>query len=113
MPGLNATARASYRPIGARTKRVKLSQPVTVTDSKGGRSKTWVEYGKAWGSVSELPFAKNEAEAAMIRVVEIPYRDDVAVGHRVEVGSLVLKVILLGNPELRNKALQMHCAEEN
>jgi head-tail adaptor len=111
MPSLNAQARASYKAIGDRHQRVTLWSATLTVDALGGTSEVWAEYGSAWGAVSELPFAKDEANAAMLRIVEIPYRSDVQTGHRVSVGTLTLKILLVGNPELRNKALQLHCGE--
>ena len=111
MPSLNAQARASYKSIGDRHRRVTLSSATQTVDTLGGVSEVWAAYGSAWGAVSELPFAKDEASAAMLRIVEIPYRADVQVGHRVSVGGLTLKILLVGNPERRNKSLQLHCGE--
>ena len=110
MPGLNANARVSYAPIGERNRRVTLSSSTVTTDAMGGRSETWSDYGKAWAKVAAQPFVVSETEASVLYIIEIPYREDVAEGHRVTVQGMTLKVLAVVNPELRNKALQLHCS---
>lgn len=111
MPGINANARVSYRSIGDRRKRVTLSSSTVTEDEMGGKSETWADYGKVWGAVNAQPFVLNEQQASVLYIVEIPYRSDVATGHRVTIGALVLKVLAVVNPELMNRALQLHCGE--
>lgn len=113
MPALNANQRASYKSIGDRNQRVTLLSPTSVTDALGGVSETWASYGDAWAAVTVAPLVKDETNAAVLYVVELPHRTDVAKGHRVEVKDLTLKVLAVVNPELRNKALQLHCGEAN
>lgn len=111
MPSLNASQRASYRSSGDRSKRVTLSSATTVTDGLGGRTETWSDYGKAWGSVTAQADIKSESESTVLYVIEIPYRSDVTKGHRASVGGKTLKVLEVVNPEMRNKAVQLHCGE--
>jgi SPP1 family predicted phage head-tail adaptor len=109
MPGLNANQRVAYKATGDRIKRVRLSRPTVTVDGMGGETQTWSEYGQAWAAITEQPFVVTETQATVLRIVEVPYRPDVAEGHRVSLGSQVWSVLAVVNPEQRNRALQLHC----
>jgi SPP1 family predicted phage head-tail adaptor len=106
---LNSNQRVAYKATGDRVKRIALLKPTVVVDGMGGETRTWSEYGKAWAAVTEQPFVVNETQATVLRIVEIPYRNDVADGHRVTSGSHTWSVLAVVNPEQRNRALQLHC----
>ena len=103
--------RHAWKPIGNRNVSVTLQVPTNVTDSMGGRTQTWSTYGHEYASVTPQPFVVSEQEASVLYVIECPFRDDVALGHRVLTDDLTLKVIAIVDPELRHRAVVLHCAE--
>ena len=115
MPGMGPTR------IGAGQRRhlAALQEATITTDALGGRGPTaWTEFAQAYVAVNEQPFFKDEQDAAITYLVTLPYRADVVENHaakvmqRVDVpGFKTLRVVLVQNPEARNRDLILHCVE--
>ena len=114
MPGQVALRRGA----GQRRHLATLQQAVVVTDPIGGRKSTsWPSYGTWSVAIGELPFFKDEKEATQTFTVTGPYRADIVTKHaakimqRVAVAGKTLKVVIVQNPEQRNRDLILHCVE--
>ena len=77
----------------------------------GGRTQTWAAYDSWAVKVTTVPFAVSDSQATSQYLLEGLYRNDIEVGDRVLIRGLKLKVILVDNPELRNKTLVAHCSK--
>jgi head-tail adaptor len=96
---------------GERRHKATLQRATNTTDSMGGRTQTWTAYDSWAVKVNTVPFAVSDSQATSQYQLEGLYRDDVLVGDRVLIRGLKLKVILLDNPELKNRTLVAHCSK--
>ena len=103
--------RPTYKTIGERTHEAVLQVATEVTDELGGRSQVWNAYATEFVAMTPQPIVVSEQEATVLFIVEMPYRSDVALQHRVIVSNKVLKVIAIVDPEMRHRSLQAYCAE--
>jgi hypothetical protein len=96
---------------GERRHAATLQRATTTTDSMGGRSQVWVAYDSWRVKVTTVPFAVSDSQATSQYLLEGLYRSDIQVGDRVLIRGLKLKVILVDNPELRNRTTIATCAK--
>ena len=104
---------------GQRRHLSQLQKAVVSTDAIGGREALrWETFAIDWWvALNEQPFLKDEQDAALTYLVTGVYRPDVVDHHarkimqRVVVSGKTLKVVLVQNPELRNRDLILHCVE--
>jgi head-tail adaptor len=103
---------------GQRRHHATLEEAIVTTDVLGGRAATsWESFGRWWVAINELPFFKDEKEASQTYQVTGPYRADVVEKHadkimlRVVGGGKTLKVVIVQNPEQRNRDLILHCVD--
>jgi hypothetical protein len=97
--------------IGERRHTATLQRATTTTDSSGGRTQVWVAYDSWKVKVTTVPFAVSDSQATSQYLLEGIYRSDLEVGDRVLIRGLKLKVILVDNPELRNRTTVAHCSK--
>jgi len=97
--------------IGERRHVATLQRATTTTDSMGGRSQTWAAYDSWKVKVTTVPFAVSDSQATTQYLLEGLYRNDVEVGDRVLIRGLKLKVILVDNPELKNRTTIATCSK--
>lgn len=96
---------------GERRHKATLQRATTTYDESRGRTQTWVAYDSWAVKVTTVPFAVSDSQATSQFLLEGLYRNDLEVGDRVLVRGMKLKVILLDNPELRNRTLVAHCSQ--
>jgi hypothetical protein len=96
-----------------------VQEAVVVEDNLGGRKATnWITLGAPWWvAVNEIPFFKDEKEATQTFTVTGPFRSDIPTKHaakvmmRVIAAGKTLKVVIVQNPEQRNRDLILHCTD--
>lgn len=104
---------------GQRRRFVQLQKGVAVLDGLGGRSQTWPEFGQDWVAIDPTPIVASEIQATVLYNVSMRYRADVVenflagIQQRVvdEGQGLTLKVLVVVNPEERNRDLVLSCAQ--
>ena len=89
----------------------QLQSGTPVLDAIRGRTITYATYATVPAKLRDMPFVVDETNATVLRMVEIRWREDVRVGHRVVVAGLTLKVLAQENPDHLNRKLILHCAE--
>lgn len=118
MPQRQQTSSA-YPSAGDRDVHCTLQYATPTTDSLGGRTEpAWTDFGTWWAKVTVIPIVKNEIEAVNIFQIEGPYRRDLwdrfNGGLTIRIVAtelmLILKVMLIDNPQLMNRTLVAHCA---
>jgi hypothetical protein len=103
---------------GQRQVRIVLSSSGTVKDTIGGQTAgAFVEFGRDWAAIDEVPFIVNATEHGILYKVTVPYRADVisefeTLKKRVRIvgGGKTLNLLEIENPERRNIELVLHCA---
>ena len=99
---------------------MRIEYATLATDTMGGRSDpTWTLLNdKSWFvKVTEVEFVVSDTQTALLYQLEGPYRGDIVTkwnsgtGLRAVVNGKTLKVIEVGNPQLKNRTLVLHCGK--
>jgi SPP1 family predicted phage head-tail adaptor len=104
------------RRAGERRHLVALQAPTRV-QSTTGHTESWATYANVYAAVR--PASASQVERAVAQTIQTPtshlveldYRDDVRVAHRVLFGTRALHIVGMQNVEERNETYVLACEE--
>lgn len=101
---------------GPLDKRLTIRRQVTADDGRGGRTQSWSDVATVWASVDGLSTREflqaGAIQNAMTHIVQMRYRDDVTIKHRLYWALRGKTFEILSFRETsRAQGLEMECVE--
>ena len=102
---------------GQRRIQVRVQNGTAVLDPLRGQITGWTTYMTDWANVVPVPVVVSELQATKTFVVQMRYRRDLernfqeGIQQRVVTPTYTLKVLEVVNVNLRDRDMDVHCAE--
>jgi SPP1 family predicted phage head-tail adaptor len=102
---------------GPLDRRLTIRQSVTADDGRGGQTLTWTDVATVWASVEGLSTREflqaGALQNASTHIVQMRYRDDVTIKHRLywPLRSKTFEILSFRETERRDAGLEMECIE--
>lgn len=96
--------------------RIELQKNTPVANSFGEFVDTWTTQATVWGAVRPLSgtllFQAKQANSDISGEVEIRYMADIQATWRLKIGTRILRIVTIINPENRNEKLWIKYSEK-